>query len=313
MRSPAKINKAIFFLALWMIAANLVAGIIAENFGLGAIVGTGIYQIVGLFVPFLFYLLVTKQNHRKVLAWKPLSLKNGLVVLALSVALLPMLQVVARIASFVFTPALMDIVEDVSITPIWLTFIIIAILPSFFEEFWFRGAMYTKYREGGVSIRKTAIITGIFFGLMHLNFHQAIYAAVMGFVYAYLLYYTRSIWAPIIGHIINNGIHALLLYSEPYMDWMASFDDRAGMFLLIMGIASLVMLPVLILSIRHFKKYHAVTQDQKPKEPVAEEEATAEESPQSGIKAKVYTWGFWAAVTVFVLVAILMEFALRIM
>ena len=320
MRSPAKINKAIFFLALWMIAINLIAGLLAEIMGWGMIIGTGIFQVVGIFVPFVFYLLVTKQSHHRVLAWKRLSLNNALIVAAITLAIQPMLQIIFRLASFIFTPVITDFLELVETTPVWLSFLIIAILPSFFEEFWFRGAMYTKYREGGVSIRKTAIITGIFFGLMHMNFHQAVYAAVIGILLAYILYYTRSIWSVILAHFINNGIHALLMYSSSYRGWMEGFDDRAGMFFLVMGIASLVMLPVVVLCIRQLVKYHAATEEpevvQKPQdsqEPQQLIESNAESAATADIKEKVYTWGFWAALAIFVIIALLIEVALRIM
>jgi len=327
MRSPAKANKVIFFVALWFLGSQFVLAPILLLLDMDSIIAVGIGQIVGFFVPFVFYLLITKQSPRQVLPWQGLSLKNALLIVAMSLAIMPALHIVSYLSSFIFVPAIAEL--DFDATPMWLAILIIGVFPSFFEEFWFRGVMFTGYRAGGVSILKTAIITGAFFGLIHMNFHQAIYAALIGLVYAYLVYYTRSILAPILGHFINNGLSAVLVYVDPYLVWYEGLLARPGMFLLVMGAASLVTLPIFMLCMKQFKKHYLATEvvenpaieepeaavwaDAEIVEPIiqaeAETEAAAEQTPA---KMKVYTWGFWAALGLMVFFALIMEVVLRL-
>jgi len=307
MQSPARVNKAIFFFAIYWIVSQLVLGTVLLLLDMEETLGIG--QVIGLFVPFLFYLLFTKQRPKQVLSWRGLSLKNTLLVVALSLAFLPILQVIYALTALVFVPFISEI--DFTASPLWLTLIVAAVFPSLFEEFWFRGAMFTEYQAGGVSIHKTAVITGIFFGLIHLNFHQAIYAAAIGIVYAYLVYYTRSILAPILAHFVNNGIWMTLEYVEPYQVWFQGLLD--GGFWLVMGIASLVMLPVVVLCLRQFKKHHAATEIEQEPTIEVEAEPEPEYTLQAPAKPRVYTWGFWWALAILGLFTLLVELGLRLM
>ena len=306
--SPAKANKALFFFGIYFLGISAVLGIVLAILGAeeNMMLYTGIAQIAGLFVPFVFYLIITKQSPKKVLPWKGLSLKNTLLVVVISLAILPIIQIVAFLSSFIFTPVIMDV--DFTASPMWITLIVTAVFPALFEEFWFRGALYTGYRAGGVSILKTALITALFFGLTHSNLHQALFAFLIGILYAYMVYYTGSILAPILGHFINNGIHAVLAYVEPYVQWADSMAEAPGTFLLIMAVSSLVMIPVVWLCMKQFKKHYAANCEEAAEN---EEDLQVAETDELAAKPKVYTWGFWAALSVFAFVALLVEFALR--
>jgi len=303
MQSPARINKTIFFLVLHFIVISAVLGVVAAIYDINMIIIAGISQFAGLFLPFLFYLLLTKQSFKKVLPWRGLSLNNAVLVAILSFAILPMVQVLFHLLSLVFVPVITDVLEEVHTAPVWLSVLCIGVLPSLFEEFWFRGAMYTEYRAKGVSIHKTVIITALFFGLIHMNFQQVVYAAAIGALYAYLVYYTRSILAPVLGHFINNSMAVILMYIEPYQVWHRNLSENSLNFLFVMGFASLVMMPVAIYCMRRLKKYHRST------EPMGETEAIAIPLP----KPKVYTWGFWAVVVVLGLMTLIIEIGLHVL
>ena len=303
--APGRANKAIFFLLIYFLFSQLILGLIAYIFDWDMSVTIILGQVIGLGLPFLAYLLITKQKFKDVIPSKGLTLKNVLIVTLISFTIIPMVNLISFFSSFVFYPLIFDILEDTS-APIWLTFISIGILPSLFDQFWFRGVMYTKYRMGGVSILKTALITGLFFGLIHFNFHQAIYATVIGILYAFIVYYTRSIWYVVLAHLINNGLSVLLTYSNTYMEWYSGLSTISH--ILIMGGASVLMTPILLLCLRELKKYRADTMethgedvDSIPTEIIAEQEAKPIE------KANVYTWGFWASLVIMILISIYFE------
>ena len=330
MQSPARANKAIFFLALWGLVVQLGLGSVLMVLGMDFMLLTGINQIVFLAIPFFLYLLITRQSIKKVLPWNGLSLKNTLLVVIISVAILPMVQLVFFLLSFIFAPIISDALEAAKGAPMLLTLLCIGVLPSLFEEFWFRGIVFSEYRAAGVSILKTAIITGLFFGFMHMNFSQAIYAGLFGVLYAYIVYYTRSILAAVLAHFVNNGFSAVTLYLEPYQEWYGNLWETPSMFLLVMCIASIVMLPVLILCMRQLKRYHTSTaaaceprmqswetgpRDDLQQETSAHAIAGTEAQPgaQAAAKPKVFTWGFWAATAIFFLMMLIVEVGARLM
>lgn len=295
MRTPTRGNKTmlLFLVYFFVIQIVITAVILVLGFDLADdfLLVTGVGQVLGLFVPFCFYLLFTKQKQSTVLKWKPLGLENTLLVIGISLSVIPMVHLISYLSAFVFFPVINLVMIDLTIHPMWLSFLVVAIFPSLFEEFMMRGAIYSEYE--GVSIKKAAVMTGLFFGIMHLNFHQAIYAGAFGVLYAYILFYTRSIWAPILLHFINNGLAVVLAYSEAYTTWYDNLSENPLMFLLIIGGLSLVLTPVLILCLRSLK------QNNEPHEDVHDS------------NLKIFDLSFWLIIAFFLIYAGLMEIAFR--
>ena len=84
-----------------------------------------------------------------------------------------------------------------------MSFVTMAIIPAFVEEFLFRGLIQTNLRPFG---RGVAIVgSAVLFGAMHQNIQQIFYATVAGLVLGYLYEVTDSIWCGILLHLLNNG------------------------------------------------------------------------------------------------------------
>lgn len=49
------------------------------------------------------------------------------------------------------------------------------------------------------------ILSGISFGIIHLNFQQMSYAIVAGIILAFMVHYTNSIFASMLSHFFING------------------------------------------------------------------------------------------------------------
>lgn len=61
-----------------------------------------------------------------------------------------------------------------------------------------------------INIRKAALMTGTFFGILHLDGNQLLYAFVLGIIFAYLVRITGSIYSSMICHFTINGTQVLL-------------------------------------------------------------------------------------------------------
>lgn len=81
-----------------------------------------------------------------------------------------------------------------------------------FEEIFFRGILFNGIEKRS-SFWPAALISSLFFGFVHLDILQMIDASIGGFIYAWVYYRYRSLWIPIIGHILNNFIAFLVPFN----------------------------------------------------------------------------------------------------
>jgi membrane protease YdiL (CAAX protease family) len=261
---------------------------------------TAIVQVVGLFFPFLLYLLITKQKVRDVLKLAPLNLKMVLMIFVITIMAFPVVMLISYLSTFVFIPMVSEMNLDAY--PLWQAILIIGVFPALFEEFIFRGVLQHEYE--GVSLKKRALITGLFFGIIHLNFHQSIYAGLFGILYAYLYYYTKTIWAPALWHFLHNSLSVLWVRVAFLQDFSYSIGDNLLTNILIFGGISLIAIPILVFCFKELSAH-----EQAPEHMLIAEE---QESVIIEEKQPTYTWGFWATIGVFIAFAGLIELALRL-
>lgn len=85
-----------------------------------------------------------------------------------------------------------------------LTLIYASIVAPIFEELIFRKLLLNKLRRYGDV--PAILMTGIAFGLFHMNLSQMFYAAVLGFIFAYVTIKTNTIRYSILLHMMVNFI-----------------------------------------------------------------------------------------------------------
>lgn len=91
---------------------------------------------------------------------------------------------------------------------IFIALLTVGIVAPFTEEFMFRGVIF-KTLNKNISILWTIIIQALFFGIFHGNLIQGTYATMLGLVFGYITYKTKSLWPAIIMHMVNNTIATL--------------------------------------------------------------------------------------------------------
>lgn len=104
-----------------------------------------------------------------------------------------------------------NLVSTVNQYPIFL--ILVAIFGPIMEEFVFRKAIFGYLYDitGGIG---AAVISSLIFAFIHFDGHYLLYS-IMGFIFCYLYWKTKSIAAPIIAHALMNATVTavnLLLY-----------------------------------------------------------------------------------------------------
>lgn len=100
-----------------------------------------------------------------------------------------------------------DIVEAAKVAPSLL--LVVTVVGPILEEFVFRRSIF------GVLLKPTnyliaALISSLMFAVIHLEFTHLLVYAVSGFVFSFVYYKTRSIWTPIIAHVLLNSFVSIV-------------------------------------------------------------------------------------------------------
>jgi hypothetical protein len=81
------------------------------------------------------------------------------------------------------------------------------------EEVFFRGFLYQAFRNS-FGVLPGALLSGLIFGGIHLEFFKLVQLAILGVILALLFEKTKSLWSPIILHAVNNTLAYVYLLSQ---------------------------------------------------------------------------------------------------
>jgi membrane protease YdiL (CAAX protease family) len=117
-----------------------------------------------------------------------------------------------------------------------LSVLAVGLLAPAAEELLFRGALFRKWRLSW-GARNAALVTSVLFGFMH---SQPVTSSLFALSMAVLYTTTRTIWAPVAAHMLNNLLAIALLSAIPVIPTallVAAADVRVQLAALVPGIA----------------------------------------------------------------------------
>ena len=164
-------------------------------------------------IPSLIYMSFFKINPFKFMRFKKFHLGSAFLIPLFMLAVLPVMSLFNLISQLFSTNIISIRLTDVLTGGLFSSLLIVAALPAFVEEASFRGAIYASLR--GCRPVRAIILSGVMFGLMHMNFNQFMYATVLGIVMGFLLEATGSILSTMILHFCFNANSVILLWALP--------------------------------------------------------------------------------------------------
>ncbi|WP_300888316.1 type II CAAX endopeptidase family protein [uncultured Clostridium sp.] len=162
-----------------------------------------ISHIITFIFPAIIYLIVTKQSARDVLKLNKLYFKDILLIILLAFVCQPIMTFFSLISQFFFENEIGNFVTNIVESPYIVLLLLIAVLPAITEEITIRGIVLSGYEDKNIYL--SCIITGLLFGIMHLDPQQFLYATVLGVILALVVRITNSIFASILMHFLING------------------------------------------------------------------------------------------------------------
>lgn len=93
-----------------------------------------------------------------------------------------------------------------------LNLTVIAVIPALGEELLFRGGIQQLLYKWTKKPHLAIILAGAFFSFIHFQFFGFLPRMVLGILFGYLLYWSGSLWLPILAHFVHNASQVIMVY-----------------------------------------------------------------------------------------------------
>lgn len=179
-----------------------------------------VFVQVMLILPTLCYLYIKKLNIREALRIRKIRWMNVPLLIVFAFLILPLLAVCNAVSMLFSSNVISGTVGDVlDRVPLLFSVVFIALIPCILEESVYRGMFYNEFRK--IRPLQAAVLSGLLFGLMHMNFNQFLYAFALGCILPLVIEATDSIVATMIIHFTINANSTIWMYLLPkLMAWM---------------------------------------------------------------------------------------------
>lgn len=221
--------------------------------GLGSIVqqrnihtGILITEYIIILLPNVLYLKLRGYSLKEVLGLKSITLRQGIHVFFIMIFAYPIAVFLNYIVAIFVTSISQAVPIGVPIPTNWKEYIIglivIAITPGICEEVMFRGTVQSAYMKLGA--KKAILFTSLLFGMFHFNLLNFMGPFFLGIVLGIIRLKTGSLYGPIIGHTVNNGIAMSIGYAfSGMLENMQEITDQAP--IIPQGIETIITMMVL--------------------------------------------------------------------
>lgn len=93
-----------------------------------------------------------------------------------------------------------------SVGSLLISILIIGVLAGFSEELFFRGAMQRIFMCTYINVHVAIWLVAFIFSTFHFQFFGFVPRLLLGAYFGYLLWWSKSLWLPIILHVLNNSL-----------------------------------------------------------------------------------------------------------
>lgn len=167
---------------------------------------TALVTLLCVWLCIFFTIKFKKGNVKQFLAIKGFGFKD---FLGFGVALVLLNVVINGITVWLDREPMLFMDElAISANPLWLLIVAIVVIVPIYEEWIFRGFIWSGLASSKIGIWGASVITSILFGLVHMQYEAVemvmIFALAMLFSYARIR--TGSLLLPIMLHMMNNGL-----------------------------------------------------------------------------------------------------------
>lgn len=238
------------FLGIWFLAQLIAAIVVAVPMLFVAVLQGQEPNIENLIISGVSWILILSSILATLLFWVVYILRRKSFIKELKIRALPREAVVLSILAglgisvaltgiinFIdiakyFPKATQELAEMFAGSDLLSLLLAVGIIVPIFEELMFRGLIFNEMRRA-MPPWLALVLSGVVFGVAHMNPIQIMYTIPMGILLAVLYYRTGSLWTPILVHIAWNICSVLFGLVIPH--------PTQEIFLLLIGIGLSVL------------------------------------------------------------------------
>lgn len=166
---------------------------------------------LGMIFPAVIYLCYKRVNWREQLRFHKMKISTILLVIVFAYTIMPLMNFLSAVTMLFSKNVIADTIDQVTGNhSSFVALIVIALIPCLLEEFLYRGFIYGSYTKN--NRRFGILLSGLLFGLVHMNINQFVYAFAMGIIFAMLVEATDSLLSSMIVHFCINGTSVIMQY-----------------------------------------------------------------------------------------------------
>ena len=90
--------------------------------------------------------------------------------------------------------------------------LLVGLLTGFSEELFFRGALQGIFNAHRVNVHVSIWFVALVFSVLHFQFFGFVPRLLLGAMFGYLVYWSRSLWTSVIAHTLNNSVVVVSTY-----------------------------------------------------------------------------------------------------
>ena len=201
---------------LYMILASLFFSILYSLYVLNTgkqlpIIANNLLSESMILLPAMAAALYSGDRLSVLVPLKKIRISSALLTLLYVFLLFPLVAFVNSLSMLFVDNTIMEISDQILELPFWQMLLSIGLLGPFVEEFVFRGVILQSYQRTG-RIIGSVVLSSVLFGMMHMNFNQFAYGAVMGIMLALLVEATGSVVTSFIAHAAFNSTEVCMMY-----------------------------------------------------------------------------------------------------
>ncbi|WP_026514419.1 CPBP family intramembrane glutamic endopeptidase [Butyrivibrio sp. LB2008] len=163
-------------------------------------------------IPAVAMTLYSGDSLSSVIPLKKIKISSALLSVLYVVTLFPLVTFVNSISMLFVDNAVASISDQLVELPMEVMLLSIGLFGPFVEEIVFRGVLFQSYKRSG-RIIASMVLSAVLFGMMHLNFNQFAYGAVMGVMFCLIVEATGSVLSSFIAHAVFNSFEVITMYN----------------------------------------------------------------------------------------------------
>ncbi|MCW8898825.1 MAG: CPBP family intramembrane metalloprotease [Flavobacteriales bacterium] len=195
-----------------------------------------LFSSIGLFIipPLIYAKLISKTPFIELGIKAKTNFKSIILTVLIMFIVMPFLSFTIDLNSKLVLPEFMSSIEEWmkqseeeamfltssflkmgNLLDFFFIFFLVAILPAVGEELLFRGVLQKLFIKWTKKYHLGVWITAILFSALHMQFYGFLPRLILGVMFGYLFFWSKSLWLPIIAHLLNNGSVVIAAYINP--------------------------------------------------------------------------------------------------